>query len=255
MSTKIPFSGSPSVTVDIRGPVLLIFGALLFAAAGPLPSVAASQPAKPPQIHSVTPSKADPGAKLTVKIKGSNFVKGALVALSNPAVLVTQTDVKNGGELTAQIEVPASAPGGASGIFVVNPDQTEAEGNFQIGGAAAAKSRNANPAANSTPVAGQSFNVFSLSNIASLFQNPQQTRGVLSLASGKLNYEEAGKQVFSAPLQQVREVAPNVLLGLSTGTFHVILSDGKQYNFMAASLDAKETQTIIQTLQQAIKAP
>ncbi len=259
MFTDFHYSDSQGATDGVRRLTLLFLGAVLFTAAGVPQSVAADKPVKPPQIHSVSPSQADPGAKLTVKIKGSYFVKGALVAFSNPAVLVTQTDVKNDGELTAQIEVPASASTGSSGIFVVNPDQSEAEGAFQIGSVAQAnvktKAATSGDRAHAVPSGGQRYDVLSLSNIASLFQNPQQTRGVLSLASGKLTYEESGKQVFSVPLQQVREVASNVLLGLSTGTFHVTLSDGKQYNFMAASLNAKETQTIIQTLQQALKTP
>ena len=70
----------------------------------------------------------------------------------------------------------------------------------------------------------------------------------------KLTYEESGKEVFSTPLSDIREVDANIIpgLNLNTGTFHIILTSGKTYNFIAGSLRPADSQSIVDSLRKAI---
>ena len=74
-------------------------------------------------------------------------------------------------------------------------------------------------------------------------------KGTLALAGGKLTYTDEDKRVFSARRSEIREVEPNVLLGVNTGTFHVILNSGKTYNFIAGSFRPADAESIVNSLQ------
>lgn len=76
--------------------------------------------------------------------------------------------------------------------------------------------------------------------------------GTLIVTGQKLTYEEGGKEVFSTPLSKIREIGTNVIFGLNTGTFHINLTSGKTYNFIAGSLRAGDSQSIIASLRKAI---
>jgi len=67
-----------------------------------------------------------------------------------------------------------------------------------------------------------------------------------------LRYEEGGAKVFSAPASDVKEIGPNVIAGFNTGTFHVILTNGKAYNFAATSFKPADGQSIVDSLRRAL---
>ena len=75
----------------------------------------------------------------------------------------------------------------------------------------------------------------------------------LALEGGKLRFEEAGKEVFAVAATDVKEVEVNILFGMNTGTFHVILSSGQTYNFVATSLRPADSQVMVDALKRALK--
>ncbi|HET7101927.1 MAG TPA: IPT/TIG domain-containing protein, partial [Terriglobia bacterium] len=98
--------------------------------------VQASEPSSPnaPVVNQVDPAQAAPGSKQAVTVKGKNFKDGAKVAFSNPGIRVLGTEFKKSTQLVAQIEVAANAPSGKTSLFVINPDDSEAEAGFEVGG-------------------------------------------------------------------------------------------------------------------------
>jgi hypothetical protein len=213
---------------------------------------------------------------VSVKISGKNFAPRAKVAFSNPGIRVLDTQVAKPTELVTRIQVAPDAPTGAAGLFVVNPDDREAEVAFTVTeeiapAAPAAPTPAATPAAPATPTAsatppstapaaatpaaaeGLRFEVIGLGDVASLLQTRNLPKGTLTFAGGKLRYEEAGKEVFAASAAEVKEMDMNTILGVNTGTFHVILSSGKTFNFAAPSFRPADGQAIADAVRQALK--
>jgi IPT/TIG domain len=208
-----------------------------------------TRPSSPadPVVTKVEPALVEPGSKKSIKVSGKNFKDGAKVAFSNPGIRVLETDFSKSTQLIAQIEVAPNAPTGKTSLFVINPDDSEVETGFEVGGG---NSTQSGTAAN-TPA--QQFSVYNLGDATSILQNPTQAKGQLVVESGKLEYELDGKVVFTAKPRDIQEIAPNVLFGLNTGTFHIILSSGKTYNFVSSSLAPADTNAIVEALHTALK--
>ena len=237
------------------------------------PTAAAAQPAgSVPEVTGVDPPRAGKGSQLELKIHGKNFVKRANVAFANPGIRVLETQVAKDTELTARIQIAADAATGSSGLFVVNPDDNETEAAFVVTDEAPTTSGTATSApAASTPATPASapartakteekgaaepaqFEVISLADVAGIFQKGNRPKGTLTLTASKLRFEESGKEVFAVAAADIKEVAPNIFLGVNTGTFHVILNSGQTYNFIAASLRPADSQSIIDALRKAMK--
>lgn len=237
------------------------------------PTAAAAQPAgSVPEVTGVDPPRAGKGSQLELKIHGKNFLKGAKVAFSNPGIRVLETQVAKDSELTARIQIAADATTGSSGLFVVNPDDNETEAAFVVtdeaptttspAASAPAASTPATPASGSAPAAKTEgkgaaepaqFEVISLADVAGILQKGNRPKGTLTLTASKLRYEESGKEVFAVAAADIKEVAPNIFLGVNTGTFHVILNSGQTYNFIAASLRPADSQSIIDALRKVMK--
>jgi len=232
-----------------------------------------SAEATAPEVTRIKPSRVAPGSQTTLKISGKNFAKGVKVAFSNPGIRVLGVECNRDSEIEAQIQVAADAPTGTTGMFIVNPDDNETEVTFEVsaeGAAAAAPAPAQAPAGQTTqPTAPQpaskpaaaaktagealQFEVISLSDVASVLESRSKPKGTLGLAGGKLRYEEGGKGVFSVPVSEVKEIGANFILGVNTGTFHVILASGQTYNFIAASFRVADSQSIIDALHKALK--
>ena len=58
---------------------------------------------------------------------------------------------------------------------------------------------------------------------------------------------------YLTALADIKEVEANVILGFNTGTFHIILKSGQTYNFVASSLRPADSQSLIDSLQKAIR--
>jgi hypothetical protein len=251
-------------------------------AAPAAPTPAASAPAQAetsaeaagPEVTRVDPARAAPGSQVTLKISGKNFAKGVKVAFSNPGIRVLGVQSSKDSEIEAQIQVAADAATGTTGMFVVNPDENETEVTFEVSGEGSSAT-SATPAAptaqapatpapapqpTTKPAAAAKaakealrFEVISLSDVTSVLESRSKPKGTLSLAGGKLGFEEGGKEVFSVPASEVKEVGANFIIGVNTGTFHVILTSGQTYNFIPASFRVADSQSIIDALQKALK--
>jgi hypothetical protein len=237
----------------------------------------ASAEAGAPEVTRIEPPRAAPGSQTTLKISGRNFARGVKVAFSNPGIRVLGVESSKDSEIEARIQVAADAPTGTTGMFIVNPDDNETEVTFEIS-SEASSATSAAPAASSTAPTAQApatttpaaqptskpataksaagalqFEVISLSDVTSVLESRSKPKGMLSLAGGKLRYEEGGKEVFSVPVAEIKEIGENFILGVNTGTFHVILANGQTYNFIAASFRAADSQSIMESLRAARK--
>ncbi len=234
------------------------------------PAATEPVPADTPEVTSIQPPSVGRGSTVAIKVKGKHFVDGVKVAFSNPGILVTRTDCNKATELTAYIQVASDAATGQTSLFVVNPDDSEAETQFEITTAQPTITASTEtPASSSTTTqtpttakdksagasgsAKESFDVYNLGQAVSIFQSGGKVKGTLIAASRNLRYEENGQQVFSAAAKDVKEIALTSIAGFSFGAFHVILNSGKTYNFMPGSLRANDSQSIVDSLLKALR--
>ncbi len=219
-----------------------------------------------PEVSKVDPPGAGRGGGATLKITGKSFVQGVKVAFANPGIQVLDTEFSKSTELTVNLTITADAATGTASLFVVNPDDREAEAQFEVTTATPGKiptitgrdtpkqpSTSGGAGTTTTTAADQTFSVFSLANAMSIFQTAGKTKGSLIISGKTLKYQEGGKDVFSVPLSDVQEVQENIVFGVSSGTFHIILKSGKMYQFISSALRPADTQKIITALQAAIK--
>jgi len=206
-----------------------------------------------PEVSSVTPPSAARGSEAQLKIKGKRFAEGAKVSFSNRGIHVLGTKLSKSSELTVDIQVAADASLGETGLFVINPDDTEVEGRFEVTDTTGATKTAEKVGTAKSVQAQESFEVFNLGEGISILQNPTKSKGTLALAAGKLAFNEEGKEVFSVPVAEIKEVDSNVVFGVNTGTFHIILNSGKTYNFMASSLRSPDSQAIVDSLHHAMQ--
>jgi hypothetical protein len=234
-------------------------------------TTATPTPAAAPEVTRVDPPVGSRGGPSEVKITGKNFAKGAKVAFSNPGIHLLETQFNKDTELVAKVQVAADAQPGETSLFVINPDEEEAEAKWVLSeevksapsaGASTPASTPA-PAQPAAPAAKPAeakagkeplqFEVYGLADMVAVLQTRNKAKGTLSLANGQLRFEESGKEVFSVPTSDVKEVEVNSLGGFNTGTFHVILKSGKTYHFMAASLRPADGQPIVDALKRGLK--
>jgi hypothetical protein len=220
-----------------------------------------------PEVTSVEPSSVTPGSALIVKLKGGNFAAGARASFSNPGIRVLDTKVEKSSQLAVQIQVASNATTGVGSLFVVNPDDSEAEARFDVtagspvvtatGGGSSQPATTTSPGSTSASTAkksaGHQFEVYSLGNVASVLGGGSKTKGTLTFASGKLKYLEADKEVFAASRKDVKEIGVNAILGVNTGTFHIILNSGKTYNFIATTFRPADSQSIVDALRSDLR--
>ena len=227
----------------------------------------AATDANAPEVAKVDPPSAGRGGGATVKVTGNRFASGVKVAFSNPGIQVLETQTHSAMELTVLIQIAASAATGAGSLFVVNPDDLEAEAQFEVttatpgkvplvtggNGITPTKTTTTGGTSGSNAVADQSFNVFSLTSAIAILKSTGKDKGTLVISGKNLKYEEGGNEVFSIPFSDIKEVEANVVFGVSSGTFHIFLNSGKTYNFIATSLKPGDTQSIVTSLQAALK--
>ena len=217
------------------------------------PTTTVIQPTAPaaPEVLKVVPSSAQRGAKTTLKITGKNFDPRARIAFSNSDVRVVEVGPAQATEITATIQIAAGAKTGSTSLFVVNPDDREVEVAFEVTDGAGAKTAAATGPASAALSAEQTFSVFNVGSAGSVLTG--KSKATLVVSGGKLKCEEGGKEVFSAALADIKEVGENSILGVKSGVFHIILKNGKTYNFMASSLKHSDTQAIVTALQAVVK--
>jgi hypothetical protein len=202
-----------------------------------------------PEVTSVDPSSAAPGKDTTLKIKGKNFAPDAKVSFANPGIRVVDIKPVSSTELAVRIKVAHDASPGASSLYVINPNDREGVAPFEVTGKGPAP-----PATPATPgaAAGQRYEAYHFGNPLEALQAHGKVKGALVVSARKLRYEEGNKILFNVALREVKEVEINTLGGFNTGTFHIILTSGKTYNFAPGSLHAGDDQTIVDALRKAL---
>lgn len=231
----------------------------------PSPPPVETPSAGTPEVSQVSPAQVAQGSQATVKVKGKNFAPGTKVSFANPGIVVLSTEAPKPGELSVSIQVAPDAPAGSTSLFVVNPDDSEAEAAFEVTpgsptdkptpGTPTTRTTTKTPTTGGKTAAEQRFEVYNLGDAVSILQNPGNSKGTLIVGGGKLRYEDAGQVVFAASAKEVREVDVNTIYGLSTRTFHIILTAGKRYNFAGASLKQDESQTLVNAIRAALQLP
>jgi len=199
-----------------------------------------------PLVRQLNPSQAAAGDEVTVVVEGRNFSAGAYVSFTTPSIHVVSTRRISETQIEVKLAVSPKAQPGAISLYVSNPASSAAEAAFTI--------VTTQTAVVSEPAsaAGQRFEVYNIGDVASLLQSQSKTKGTLIATGKKLTYEESGKEVFSTPLSDIKEIDANIILGLNTGTFHINLTSGKTYNFVAGSLRPADSQSIVDSLRKVI---
>lgn len=215
-----------------------------------------------PEVTALDPPRVSRGSQATLKLTGNNFAPGTKISFSNPAIRVLESEASKSTELTARIQVASDAATGSTSLFVIAPGDRETEVSFEVTDArpAAAPATTTAvekpapaPASKSSGASSERFDVYNLGEAGNILQNPSRAKGALKFEGGKLRYEENSTEVFAVTPAEIKEVEMNVLLGISTGTFHVILNSGKTYNFVATSLRPADSQSILDSLRRALR--
>ncbi len=223
--------------------------------------------ANAPQVSKVDPPSAGRGGGATVTITGKNFLQGAKVAFANPGVEVLGTEFAKSSELKVYLKIAADAATGSASMYVVNPGDQEAESQFEVttatpgniptvptpagGTSTPTTTTSGGTTSNATP--DQTFSVYSLANAMAIFQTAGKVKGTLVISGKQLKYQESGNDVFAVPLSDVQEVKENIVFGVNSGTFHIILKSGKVYHFISTALRPPDTEKIINSLQSALR--
>jgi len=207
-----------------------------------------------PEVTAVDPSSAAQGSTLMLKVTGRNFGKGAKVSFANPDIKVMETNDLGPTELTARIQVAPKAATGTTSLYVTNPNYRQAELPFEVTGTTTTKPATT-PAATTPggppPLSELRFEVTHIQGKKIL--TPTKLKGILTYSKGKLRFEEGGQEIFNLTRAEIKEVEMNMLLGVSTNSFHIILTSGKKYDFWAASLKPAETKFIADSLKRALQ--
>lgn len=278
-------SESPGATARSKVPGFLIL-AILGLALAPADSAFAQaetevSPEATPEIRQVKPTQAAAGEEVTLTIDGRNFSRGAYVSFTNPTVRVLSTRRISPTQVEAKLAIGSNTTAGATRLYLSNPASSVAGASFTIIAGAAPPAPTAptpapptptaptpppapapaptpTPAPTTTPTAGpatgesQQFQVYNLGDVTTILQSSNKPKGTLAIEGGKLSYREGDKQVFSLALGDIKEIDVNTILGVNTGTFHVILNSGQTYNFIAASLRPADSQQILDSLRKAL---
>jgi hypothetical protein len=230
----------------------------------------AVSPDATPEVWQVKPNQTPAGSDVTFQVEGRNFAEGVRAeSESTEKVKITSVRRVSDSKLEVKAAISGQAAVGDAGFYVRNPKgHGSGYGGFGITAAQApspAPTAEVGPSAPATPGkttvpattqetggAATKFEVFNLGEGINLLQNPNKSKGVLSVAGGKLKYEEGGKEVFSLAPSEIKEIDANSILGYNTGTIHVILNSGPTYNFAPASLSMTDGPKMLDGLKRAL---
>lgn len=201
-----------------------------------------------PEVTAITPNSVPPGWEGEVVFAGKNFAKNMILRFSCENAYVTPRDfrVESAERATFRLKVPASAEESKCLIALeVPPAPPTAE---------------TGPSAQGSPlvvqVTGATFSISESSTLAKAYQAcflvegnvpPMELMMKLSEAMQKgsqdecklyvspdsVKYSDQGKPVLDSPASAVKTVEPVLMMGQPVGTFRIVLTSGKIYNFMA----------------------
>ena len=229
---------------------LVANGPVLCAANAAGETIQETQPSEvgTPEVTAVDPPGAVRGSTVMLKVTGRNFGKGAKISFANTDIRVMETNDLSSTELTARVQVAPKAATGTTSLYVTNPNYRQAEFAFEVTGTSTTKTT-APPATSATP-SDLRFEVVHIKGKKIL--SPTKLKGILTWSKGKLRFEESGQEIFALTPADIKEIELNMVLGVSAGSFHIILNTGKKYDFWAASMRAPETRFIADSLKRAV---
>ena len=202
----------------------------------------------------VIPPRADQGSDEDLTITGKNFVEGAKVSFANSGVRALSVAFTSSTQLIVRIRVAGDASVGTASLFVINPDENEAEAAFEITAKGATLTTTTpKPGSPTAPVAPvtQRFDAYhNLGNPTELFHARGKIKGTLILSSGTVSYEEDNKTLINISLSEIEEVKTAPM-----GGFEIKVSSGKTFHFTAASLKSSDAKIIVESIRKAMPTP
>jgi hypothetical protein len=196
-------------------------------------------PSGPAHFFVVNPDESEAEASITIEANTLAVTSpaGPKVSSGNttPREKSSAQTIQSGGAATVDEESPIDA--GASSVPSARASNP-ATGTSSSKAVATSQAR--------------SFEVYNLGELGGILKRTTD-KGTLALSKGKLVYTEGSKEVFSTKTSDIQEVGPNAVLGVNTGTFHVLLKSGKSYNFVAGSLKASDSLSIVDALRGSLK--
>lgn len=226
---------------------------IVAAQAAPAPVAPAETPA--PEVTTVNPPKVGQGFDIDLKLNGKNFVQGTKVSFANQGIRVMGITSSSTTEISVHIKVAGDATPGKTSLFVINPDESEAEAPIEVAlKGTFTTTPSAPPSPGSPPGADpsytQRFDAFHLGNPTEIFHVHGKVKGSLVISSETVKYEEDKKTLINISLSEIQEVKTSGIGGVN-----IKLNSGKTHHFAAASLKGSDARTIVEAIQKAIPSP
>jgi hypothetical protein len=195
------------------------------------------------------------GFDIDLKLTGKNFVQGTKVSFANQGIRVMGITFSSNTEISVHIKVAGDATPGKTSLFVINPDDNEAEAPIEV-----ALKGTFTPAPSAPPSPGsptgadpgytQRFDAFHLGNPTEIFHVHGKVKGSLVISSGTVKYVEDKKTLVNISLSEIQEVKTSGIGGVN-----IKLNSGKTHHFAAASLKGSDARTIVEAIQKAMPSP
>ena len=211
---------------------------------------AATAPA--PELSSISPNSASPGAEGDLELTGKNFDSGTGLRMNCPeaAPAITSFKVENPTRAAAHVRFPFNtkegpcelymgegAPAGnatsemaASGAGTPSVTQVKSDITFTI------SIPSAMPMALPVIYIGEGDMQFMdvMMKVQQAMQGSWQDSGkpLLLVAKGEVKLKQGDKMVFTLAASNVKEVGQMSMMGQNVGVFRFVCNDGKIYNFM-----------------------
>jgi hypothetical protein len=213
-------------------------------------------PAGPlPEITSMDPNSASPGAEGDVVLTGKNFNAGMNLRMNCPdeAPSIQSFKVESATRAVAHIKFPyhvkegpceiyVEARPGGSEIGASNPGTTEVVQVKTVSFTIAKSS----PMPLALPVfylgEGDMDFMAAMMKMQKAMQGSWNDAGkpLLKVTNSEVKLTEGDKTVFTEPASGVKEVGQMSMAGQSVGIFRIVCNDGKIYNFMEQTGDGLE---------------
>ena len=191
---------------------------------------------------------------MDLRVNGKNFAQGAKVSFSNQGIRVTSVSSPTSTQLIVSIRVTGDAAPGPTSMFIVNPDDNEAEGAFEVtkkGGTT--PSTPPAPGAPATPPDAaftQRYDAFHLGNPTEIFHVHGKVKGSLVISGGTVKYQEDGQTLFNFSASEIDEAKT-----AGIGGFNIKLKSGKTIHFAAASLKGSDARAIVEAIHKVMPHP
>jgi hypothetical protein len=217
------------------------------------PATPAETPA--PEVTTVNPPKVGQGFDIDLKLTGKNFVQGTKVSFANQGIRVMGITSSSSTEISVHIKVAGDATPGKTSLFVINPDDNEAEAPIEVAlKGTFTTTPSAPPSPGSPPGTDpgftQRFDAFHLGSPTEIFHVHGKVKGSLVISSGTVKYIEDKQTLINISLDAIKEVKTSGIGGVN-----IKLNSGKTHHFAAASLKGSDARTIVEAIQKAMPGP